>query len=636
MAQLEVSSVNVATLIERLRKREWLIPFFQREFIWSGQDVTELVESIISARPIGMATIWEQSDASDLKLESISVPDVEGPTFFQDTDKNPNKVYAVLDGRQRCTAIALAFAGFRAKDGRMKHAGRYFLDATEPERARRIKFVKEGALVGMGLNTDAGAISKGYFPLSSSVPGEAMLMQWLRYAQAIRDPAYYPNGQLPPPEELARRDTVLKQAFDGLNETKLAVYVVPQDYTLAEICEIFETLNTTGVKVSTVDLIHAWISSETANEVNGPLLLRDWINELGQRTGAVGWASSGDRPELTAQLVTACHVALEEKAAPRRVGRSPVTTISSVKAADLLALPTEHWRSAFAKTQQLAEFLSDFQQVVARGHFPAAWCPYPVAAGIYVALRWHHAFDEDRHHPWQLAELNALYRAFFWRNALGQRYDQGFLSQLGTDIKKLKELLKERPSFSSASEWAEKTNDALEKYMSGSPIPSEEQLYAWLTNGRQGGALQKALELPMLAAINKDFVDPEHSLAFPEAEATELHHIYPKGWCANNRVGALADLLDPKRAGKEWVNSLANLMPLSRQTNNLWRAKNPGQLLRERRISFDTVRDILGKAFIDQEAYEALYMGADGLPRFWERRATLMSSGLSNLTKIRL
>src|SRR5262245_25680646 len=114
MGQLEVTNVNVSTLLEKLRKREWLIPYFQREFIWSVQDVIELIDSIFAARPIGMATLWEQADDSELKLQPISIVDIDPgtkkptPILFQETDENPKRVYAVLDGRQRCTAIAMA------------------------------------------------------------------------------------------------------------------------------------------------------------------------------------------------------------------------------------------------------------------------------------------------------------------------------------------------------------------------------------------------------------------------------------------------------------------------------------------------------------------------------------------------
>ena len=136
------------------------------------------------------------------------------------------------------------------------------------------------------------------------------MQQFYRYTQAIADPDNYSNSELPDKAELKRRNDILAKSFDGLMGTKLAVYIVPPSYSLAEICEIFEVLNTTGTKVSTVDLIHSWLYSETANDQQ-PVLLRDWIDTLGQLNGAMGWSSSTDRPELIAQMATAAYVALE-------------------------------------------------------------------------------------------------------------------------------------------------------------------------------------------------------------------------------------------------------------------------------------------------------------------------------------
>ena len=82
-----------------------------------------------------------------------------------------------------------------------------------------------------------------------------------------------------------------------------------------------------------------------------------------------------------------------------------------------------------------------------------------MTASIYVGLRWHYRFDVDVTHPWEIADLDALFRAFFWRNALSSRYDQGFLTQLGADITELKEILNIRSSFGNFNEWATMANE---------------------------------------------------------------------------------------------------------------------------------------------------------------------------------
>lgn len=635
MSEVNVTSVSVAELLEKLRSREWLIPKFQREFVWTVQDVIDFTHSILFTRPIGMATIWAQSDNSQLELEPISLSDRNSsgdmvPIRFCETEVNPKKIYAVLDGRQRCTAIAIVFGGFHPKDSRFKHSGRYFLNVAEEDTTKQVVFLKEKEVKQNGFDKDAACIASGLFPLSSNIEKEQMLGQWYRYVQAIKDPAFYSNGQLPEAKELDRRDAILKKAFDGIIKTQLAVYIVPELFSLDEVCEIFETLNITGVKVSTVDLVHSWLYADTAKDAR-QFLLRDWIDEFGTKDGAIGWASSMDRPELIVQMATACHIALDTKPKPRPTQAGPKKDseeISSVKAADLLRTPTQHWKNVTDNDTVLAESLKDFQTLVADGNFPWSDCPYPVSANIYVALRYHAYADPTDAHPWGRDDLNAIYKAFFWRNALTNRYDQGPLSQVGADIKELKAWLKKRREFKSSNQWATETTRLLDSYIR-TPIPTKDWLIEQLTDEVPQGALGKALRLPLVAKADKDLLDSKRKIGFPlSSSGVEMHHIYPRGWCQINKVGKLAVLLDKDKAGRDWVNSIANLMPLSRESNNLWKNKPPGQVLVEMELRYEQLQDILRSAFIDKECFEYLRKGEKYIKVFWERRAALMADDL--------
>ena len=124
--ELDVTSVTVSSLLNNLRTREWMIPAFQRDFVWTIGDISSLVYSILESRPIGMATLWQQSDETDLHLEPVSIQDVGKRTELPKAENPSVRKYAVLDGRQRCTAIAMAFGGLRPTDGRLKLAGRFF------------------------------------------------------------------------------------------------------------------------------------------------------------------------------------------------------------------------------------------------------------------------------------------------------------------------------------------------------------------------------------------------------------------------------------------------------------------------------------------------------------------------------
>ena len=632
MAQeLEVTSVTVNDLLERLRSREWMIPAFQRDFVWTVGDVSALVFSILERRPIGMATLWGQPDLSHLELVPVSIRDRDGAAELPGAASPPATQYAVLDGRQRCTAIAVAFGGLRPSDGRLRFWGRFFLNVSEQEDARRIEFVREADVVRRGLDSDAGAIGNGLFPLSSSDPDESLMQQWYRYTQAIQEPANYPDSKLPDDDELPRRNSILAKSFEGLMTTKLAVNIVPSTYSLAEICEIFEVLNTTGTRVSTVDLIHSWLFSDTSRD-EPPILLREWMDRLGEQPGAVGWSSSTDRPELIAQMVTAAYVSLDSRPDPRAVRRAQDMRVTSVKSGDLLSTPTLHWKNVIAHEQELAGFLNDFQQCVARGAFGWQDCPYPVTASIYVGLRWHHRFDVDATHPWEIDDLNALFRGFFWRNALSSRYDQGFLTQLGADIGDLKRILNDRPSFASFNAWADAANERLDAFMN-KPVPSPDELRDLYT-GRQTGALQKALLLPIVAKAKWDLLQPDLDISFPVRTDIQLHHIYPLAWCRNNRTGELSEWLDRDVSVTDWLGSAANLMPLSRESNREWCAANPGAILHRNDLNYASHATHFLDAFISEEAFGHLSEGAGGIPHFWNARADTLVSHLKELLNV--
>lgn len=633
MGKLVVESIGIADLLARLRTNTWLVPAFQRDFVWSEANVTSLVLSVIEARPIGMATLWEQPDDSDLSLVPASIEDTKNNastsvTIAEDDAARPNKFYAVLDGRQRSTALAMAFGGLRATDARRRFSGRFFLDVKEEDVTERVRYIREPQVKAKKYDTLSACVADGLFPLATD-PSKGLMGQWMSYLQEIQNPSNYPNGELPDASELASRNAILQKAFEGISETVLAVYVVPADYSLGEICEIFETLNTTGTRVSTVDLLHSWLFNDTHLE-SEPILLREWIDELGQMEGAVGWASKTERPELIAQTVTACYIVMDDpgKPQPRSVGGAKKQqSVSALKASDLLATPAAFWKEAVAEAPDLAGYIGDFQKCVSGTYFPLSDCPYPVTVAMYSGLRWYMDHDSRYANQWTVHELDAVFRAFFWRNALTGRFDQGFLSQSATDLKDLKEILFRRAKADSANSWASEANDFLTKTM-GLRLPKLDETERQLLQAKPAGALGQALSLPVRTRPEADLLEPGTSIQYPSAKPVELHHIYPQAWCANNRHGALGDILDPNKAEYDYVRSVANQTPLTRESNNDWRAKTPGQALAKGDLTFAVAQGRLESHFISKISYEALTASSPDPKGFWDERARMIGEYL--------
>lgn len=636
MANLQVSDTNVPTLLKRLKSGEYLSPRFQRDFVWSTAAVISLINSIIDAKPIGMITLWEQEDDSQLDLEHISINDWNtkinktAPKYFGENTDRSGRYYAILDGRQRSTAIALAFGGLRAQSGLYKTAGRYFLDVNSKDDAERVRFIQEKEVDTKGLDKLNVAIGAGLFPLEVNDP-DNIYATWMDYIQNIGDSKFYPENKLPSAEELSRRNKILRNAFDGIINTKIAIYTVPRSYALGEICEIFETLNTTGTKVSTVDLIHSWVYADTVDDTEGPRLLRQWIDELGELDGAVGWASSRDRPELIAQFVAASYIAADVKDDPRPMTGSQRTRITSVKAQDLLAIPTTFWKSIFSEQEVFARIIGEFQECVSGGRFSMKDCPYPASAAIYIGLRWHQEFDAGPDVFWSRKHLDSLYRAFFWRNVLLHRYDQGFLTQIGADLNNIRKFLDETGADDSFNKWCVRANDWLDDYLEYDEFrPTINEI---ITDGNYSGALRKASLLLLKARATNDPVDRDLDISIG-ASGVNMHHIYPRDWCKNNVTEELEHLLDQEKAESDWVNSAVNLIPMHRDTNLKWRKQLPSQFINANKINYGDSSDLWESYFVSKKAFGLLKSGAQGIEEFWREREILIGDEMQRLTLV--
>ena len=641
MASPDISSVGIPQLLSKLKTGEWVVPAFQRPFRWDMDQVAQLAWSVLRQRPIGMATLWESIDRSG-PLEPRSVRLIESGEKFRDFCDDPSGFtgtsYEILDGQQRCTAIAMAFGGLRTTDSRRKTTGRFFADLRSDADERWVFFKKEKDVQAEGIATPMAALAAGYLQLQVDPIEQSQwdfTKAWSPLLEQIASDSLY-EGDGPSQEERDFRKERVADLLSALTGVKLATYTVDSSYSLGDICEIFETLNQTGTKVSTVDLIHSFVLQESTAKAD-PMDLRAWLDELGAMSGAEGWSSSerDQDPERVAQAVTASYIGLVSKPEPRPVG-GEVAPVRSIKSPDLLRTPTDHWLNIRDNSELFAGTFGMFQDCVAGARFPRNWCPYvPGSISVYFGLAWSWQMEDiEEKEGWQLDDLNVLFKSFFWRNALSGRYDQGFLTQSATDMGVLREMLKRRPEVDSQSEWLSLIEDRFETLFGDTVKPERAELAAWARND-VGGARRDAILLAIRTRLQKDLVT-QKTIAYPTTIEVDMHHIWPIRWIKNNKTGKLAALLDEAREN-DWnrIDCPANKMPLSKATNDDWKAKNPGQVLQEKKEKLKygpKTKDLYAKAFIDKDAYDLLLKGdPDSVGDFQERRSELIAEHLEQL-----
>lgn len=88
----------------------YAIPVFQRDYIWSKDQILDLFDSISKGFPIGTVMLWQPQDG--LKNSKMILTD--------ETVENPAPQYYILDGRQRLTSFYGCVSQVEDKDDRFK------------------------------------------------------------------------------------------------------------------------------------------------------------------------------------------------------------------------------------------------------------------------------------------------------------------------------------------------------------------------------------------------------------------------------------------------------------------------------------------------------------------------------------
>lgn len=132
----------------------------------------------------------------------------------------------------------------------------------------------------------------------------------------------------------------------------------------------------------------------------------------------------------------------------------------------------------------------------------------------------------------------------------------------------------------------------------------------------------------LLSSTRTDFATGEKLdyLSQDKDRRVQLHHIFPKRWCSDNKGSHEYFNLNP-----EIVNCFANLIPLAAASNNAWMTRSPATAIKHFNLAYDDHDPRFGNAFIDQEMFDLLLQETPDPQRFWELRAERIADRLHSL-----
>jgi len=605
MGNFTAGSIDITNLIDEIKQSDLQIPNFQRDFVWSPNQIKALLDSIRKGIPLGAIITWEVPNPYTVHFEQylseeaqqqggwLVLDQAKMATMLWQLDdikyKKSHKKAAIprtktkdfegiIDGRQRTQSLLFAFGGMCYGYKSNRHAKVWYLDLNIDISgdANPFNFVKVDDVLNTGgtgkLNSLSKWIDAGWYPLWWTNQSD--------YTVEMSKGVHYSTGSLP--ANYANRVANISKWTALLASTKLAKIELNKSVDLSQVCEVFETLNEAGTKVSAFDIVHATLIGQSNGNVDLKARLDSYRNENlnGKNPGLVAWTKKEQNWKNFAQGVTLSYCLSSDIQSKFHASSAISSSIfTSVKGDAMIATPPEFYAelldldistgkdvAGYPSHSLLEKICLDFHSVTRGNGGPSTrWCPSPILFSFYLALRLklHYAPTP----VYSLNSLNDSFRAYYWRAISTSLYDQGYLTMIYAHTKGVGEFLGKNESdyTSNPNRWWKNFEKTIESFTTAVEAPDQSQLEDWLKDTNPRGTVRHMLNQSLFMFGATD-IKSGNQIYKPDVDDVELHHIFPQNWITNNISSK--DLKEKKKC-------VSVLVPMLKKPNNEWKAKDP-------------------------------------------------------------
>lgn len=497
-------------VLDAIAKGDTQLPDFQRGWVWDDLHIKSLIASLSLSYPIGAVMF----------LEAGGVP--FKPRLFEGVTLQPAPMpkTLVLDGQQRLTSMYLALrSGLAVKTKTEKGAEIhrvYFLDMAkclDPAEDREdaiisvpdtLKVTSDfGRKVDLDLSTPELQYAQHMFPVSLIFDTQGF-MQWkMGYA------THHGNAT----ETMMFLMRFEQEIWLRFQQFKVPAIELTQDTPREAVCQVFEKVNTGGVTLTVFELMTATFA---ASEFN---LREDWDARYARLTAKHDVLEAIDGTSfLTAVTLLASY-------------RRHLASDSAVscKRADVLRLEltdfTQLQATIEAGFKKAAELLAE-EKIFDTRSLPYATQLIPLAA-ICAQLE-----DKVSQHGVKQKLLR-----WYWSGVFGELYGGANETRFGMDLPEV-------------VQWVEGGVEP-RTIRDANFVPTR-----LLSLQSRLAAAYKGLAALLMKHGGKDFISGTPiDLNTYFNNAIDIHHIFPRVWCENNKL--------PR---EKW-NSVVNKAPLAASTN---------------------------------------------------------------------
>ena len=573
------------TLVDEASKGKLALPQFQRSFVWSAEDIRELLVSIFNGYFIGSLLLLD----IDPDEPPFSIRGVEGSSFTSSALRGVAS-RLLLDGQQRITSLYYAFA---APDiplkGRSKQATLFFIDLrkfTGGDVDGALFYKSKARCKIAELEIGDWQFENMIVPLGQ-VYNQSRWSAWTAsYTQWLLASGKTERLQL----WIGTEQGKWQEAFSTVWQFSQPVLSLSKIETnnrgqLEEICTVFEKLNSTGVTLSVFDLLTARLYPQgiKLDELwNGALELCDYLRKF-----------DADKSDFGVFLLRM--IALHRG--------------DEIKGKALIGLSVknfnEDWHTAVHYLNEGFRRLTSVQDD-GFGVFNPKWLPSKTMIPLLGALlAKRDSLPADRR-----AVATKVIRWWYWGATFIARYSGPT------------ETISQR-DFVALSRYMECEDIAYPEIFSEvyDELFRHKEEYSILSVERASNTFYKAVMC--LLALNgaKDFRNNE-SITFSQLDD---HHIFPKAFLQASRPEPLFGM-----TATGTRNTIINRTLISSQTNRAIGKKAPSEYLRDASIVYsDNVNDILSRHFIDETAQR--HLRQDNYPQFLKQRERAILSMIRSI-----
>ena len=126
--------ITIKAAVNAVRSQAYLLPAFQREFVWKQKQIELLFDSIMKGYPISSMLFWKVKGETKAEFKFYKFLDryIEGFGTHNEaySTQGVNDFHAILDGQQRLTALTIGLTGTYAI--RKKYAAKFNSESNYP------------------------------------------------------------------------------------------------------------------------------------------------------------------------------------------------------------------------------------------------------------------------------------------------------------------------------------------------------------------------------------------------------------------------------------------------------------------------------------------------------------------------